>query len=98
MSSPNGFVTGVIALVVGSKTFDGFDATQPSMSNSLPLVMRMLCAATKPQSMTGDHCPTSPAVGGGGCVPGPPDEPYRDAVPSDQRVPGDQVAGSAVSV
>src|SRR3954471_275959 len=90
MSSPNGLVMMLSELVAGSKSWDGFGATQPSISSSLPLVSRMLWAATKPQSMTGDQRPTwlaSPGGGGGGATA--PLAAYSDAGPSDHFAPAD---------
>jgi hypothetical protein len=72
MSSPKGFVTMLSEPLEGSKSCDGLGATQPSISSSFPLCMRMLCAATKPQSINGDHCPTLSTSGGGGGGGGAP--------------------------
>src|SRR4051795_1208504 len=97
MSRPNGLVTAVSAPVSGSKTLAGLGAIHPSISRSLPVCSSMLCAATMPQSMSGDHCPMSlgPVDGGGGGGGGgggvvvAADDAYTDAGPSDHALPED---------
>src|SRR5262249_36464061 len=97
MSRPNGLTTDVRAALAGSNTYAGFGATHPSITSNVSVGIRMLCAATIGQLMSGDQPPSwSGGGGGGGGVGGVP--AYTDAGPLDQRGPVDQVEGSDVRV